>query len=138
MNQIVIDASVAITWCFKDEMTKRSIKLLKDLESMQIIVPSIWYLEISNILLMAEKKGRISFANSIQFFNLLQDLDIEVDSETSDRSFSAIFMLAHAEKLTSYDASYLELAMRLNVELATKDQALINAGKRLGGKILVI
>ena len=87
---------------------------------------------MGNILIVAERKKRISFAKIAEFLTLLEDLDIQIDHETSSRGFREILSLAHSEKLTTYDASYLELAMRMGVPLATKDSKLREAAERLG------
>ncbi len=93
-------------------------------------------LEVGNILIAAEKRKRISYANIKEFLALLENLNIEIDTETGSRGFSDIIFLSHAEKLTTYDAAYLELAMRHGLPLATKDTALIHAAKRVGVKII--
>lgn len=128
----VLDASIAIAWCFADEATPFTTELMEHLESEKAHVPQLWTLEMGNILVSAERKKRISFAKITEFLSLLNDLDIQVDHETSRRGFREIISLAHSEKLTTYDASYLELAMRLGIPLATKDVQLQQAAKRLG------
>lgn len=80
-------------------------------------------------------KKRISFAKITEFLALIENLDIQVDNETSARSFREILSLAHSEKLTTYDAAYLELAMRLGLPLATKDKQLSDAALRLGVRL---
>lgn len=128
----VLDASVALGWCFSDEAWPSSAALLATLETEKAYVPQIWALEMGNILVAAERKKRISFAKISEFLSLLEDLDIQVDHETSSRGFREIISLAHSEKLTTYDASYLELAMRLGLPLATRDAELQRAAERLG------
>ena len=131
----VLDASIAISWCFHDEATEKTNTLLEKLEKSTAIVPSIWHLEVSNVLLMAEKHKRITYAGILEFFSLIEGLLIEVDTFTSEKSFNHIFSVAYEEKLTVYDAAYLELAMRRGLPLATKDKALLNAAKRKHIKI---
>lgn len=128
----IIDASAALAWCFADEKTKESELLLEKLISEAVIVPSIWSLEIGNILIGALKKGRITYAGVMQFLTLLKKLDIRVDEETNTRAFHEILTLAHSQDLTTYDASYLELAMRLGLPLATKDKELKVVAEKLG------
>lgn len=132
----VLDASITLAWCFSDEATPTTVKLLERLEVESAIVPGLWSLEVGNILLAAEKRKRISYAGIKEFLGLLENLHIEIDSETGVRGFRDIFFLAHSEKLTIYDATYLELAMRYGLPLATKDNALIDAAKRVGVKII--
>ena len=128
----VLDASVTLAWCFKDEQTPETTALLDRLETAQAFVPGLWTLEIGNILLSACKKQRISYANATEFLNLLTVLNIEIDDLTATNGFHDIFLLAHAEKLTTYDAAYLELAMRMGLPLATKDNQLARAALRVG------
>jgi predicted nucleic acid-binding protein len=132
----VLDASVTLAWCFADEATKKTTSLLERLEAESAFVPELWPLEVGNILIAAERRQRISYAKIAEFLALLESLDIQVDAETASRSFREILSLAHSEKLTTYDAAYLELAMRLGVPLATKDIQLQKAATRLGVKIL--
>jgi predicted nucleic acid-binding protein len=131
----VLDASIALSWCFSDESTPVTISLLEKLETEKAFVPAIWSLEVGNILIGAERKKRISYAKITEFLTLLEDLDIRVDYETHTRAFQQIFSLAHSEKLTTYDAAYLELAMRLGVPLATKDRQLYEAALGLGVRV---
>lgn len=132
----VLDASIALAWCFSDEATPATHSLLEALESSTAYVPQLWSLEVGNILISAERRKRISYAKINEFLAILEDLNIQVDQETDTRGFRQILSLAHAEGLTTYDAACLELAMRLGVPLATKDQALNKAAKKLGVKIL--
>jgi predicted nucleic acid-binding protein len=132
----VLDASITLSWCFSDEATTTTIALLERLEFESAIVPELWSLEVGNILITDEKRKRISYANIKEFLALLENLNIEIDTETASRGFRDIIFLAHSEKLTTYDAAYLELAMRSGLPLATKDTALIQVAKRVGVKII--
>lgn len=136
MSGFVLDASVALAWCFSDEATPNTNSLLDRLQTEQAFVPSLWYLEVGNILVMAERSKRISFAKITEFVQLLDNLNINVDSETAKCGFNTILSLAYSEKLTTYDASYLELAIRLGKPLATKDHQLRVVAKHLGVKLL--
>lgn len=128
----VLDASIALSWCFLDENTPFAQKLLIQLENEVAIVPTIWSLEVGNILVMAERRKRISYAEMVQFLELLKDLRIEVDIDTPSKAFHEILSLAHSEKLTTYDAAYVELAMRSGFSLVSKDLELCKVAKRLG------
>jgi len=132
----VLDASITLAWCFSDEATSATTALLERLESESAIVPGLWPLEVGNILIAAEKRKRIRYANIKEFLALLENLNIEIDTETGSRGFHDIISLSYSEKLTTYDAAYLELAMRHGLPLATKDTALIHAAKRVGVKII--
>ena len=127
----VLDASIALSWCFSDEASAKSWLLLERLEEETAFVPSLWPLEITNILILAERQKRISYAHVIQSLELMENLSIRIDEETAYQAFHKTCQLAHHEKLTSYDASYLELALRLGIPLATKDRALARVAKKL-------
>jgi predicted nucleic acid-binding protein len=132
----VLDASITLSWCFSDEATPETITLLEQLESETAFVPERWSLEVGNILISAERRKRISYANITEFISLLQNLNIKTDYETSSRGFREIISLSHSEKLTTYDAAYLELAMRLGLPLATKDVQLAKVAKKMGIKLM--
>lgn len=132
----VLDASVALAWCFADEATPETTSLLDRLEQEVAFVPELWTLELGNILISAERRQRITFARVAEFLMLVNNLNIQIDHETANRGLHEIFSVAYAEKITTYDATYLELAMRLGVPLATKDNQLREAAKRLGVVLL--
>lgn len=136
MTAFVLDASITFCWCFDNEGTEATDQLLEQLRADEAAVPSIWYLEVSNTVALAERRGRITPADSAKFIDLLNSLSIAPDAETERRAFGQILDLARSEKLTGYDASYLELAMRLGVPLATKDDALIGAAAHVGVPVL--
>jgi predicted nucleic acid-binding protein len=136
VTDIVIDASVTLAWCFKDELTEVASRLLEQLQTGAAAVPILWHLEVANVLAMSERRRRITAAESAQLITLLGTLDIVVDEETPSRAFSRILDLAREERLTAYDAAYLELAMRLGVPLASKDSDLCDAAERVGVTVL--
>jgi len=126
----VIDNSVVMTWCFKDEENPYADDILDSLEKATAYVPSIWPLEVGNVLLIAERKKRLSEADSIRFIALLTELPIIIEQESPERMIKEIFALARKHELSSYDASYLDLAMRKGLPIATLDNNLIDAAKR--------
>jgi len=132
----VLDASIAVSWAFPDEEWGSSMKLLDKLETEFAYVPSLWSLEVGNAVLMAERKKRITYADVREFFSILQNLNIKVDEQTDLCAFHEIFTLAKTQGLTTYDAAYLELAMRMGLSLATRDQLLANAAKKLGVEVI--
>lgn len=132
----VLDASITLTWCFKDEETPLTVTLLERLQTETAFVPALWTLEIGNILLSACKRQRISYARATEFLNLLDDLAIQIDENTATHGLRDTFLLAYSEQLTTYDAAYLELAMRLGLPLATKDIQLSKAALRVGVRVL--
>jgi len=136
VTDLVLDASVALSWCFKNEATTVGDEVLERLALETASVPTIWHLEIANVLALSERRGRITPAGLSEFIALLETLVIVVDEGTSSHAFGRILDLARAERLTGYDAAYLELAMRLGVPLASKDADLCDAAERLGVSVL--
>ena len=136
MTEIVIDASIALAWCFRDEQTASVQNLLEELQQGSATVPTLWPLEVANGLALAERRKRITAAESAQLVALFATLDIIIDAETTSRAFTRILDLAREERLTAYDASYLELAMRLGIPLASKDRHLCDAAERVGVNVL--
>jgi len=136
VKSFVLDASVAIAWCFDDESTPAAWALLDRLRTAPAHVPALWALEVGNILLSAERRRRIAKARTIEFLGILGELDIRVDPDLPGRAFRDVLPLARERHLTTYDATYLELAMRLGLPLATKDKALARAATALRIKTL--
>ena len=136
MTLLVLDASLALCWCFEDEASEAAERLLDELYADAAAVPALWFFEIANALALAERRRRITAADSAGFIALVETLDLEVEPETGARAFRQVLNLARSERLTSYDAAYLELAMRLGVPLATKDGPLSKAARRLGVTVL--
>lgn len=132
----VMDASIILSWCFQDEASEATWSLLDSLALDSAMVPVLWHMEVGNILLQAQKKGRLTEARVTEFCELLESLPIEIDAETSHRTFRQILPLARSQQLTVYDATYLELAMRLGVPLASKDEVLRQAAQHLGVPVL--
>ena len=132
----VLDVSVSLAWCFHDEGTAQTWAVLDRLRQESAVVPSLWHLETANVLTLAERRGRLSEVATAAFVNLVQRLPIAVDPETSERALREILILARGEELTSYDAAYLELALRRGLPLATKDRILERAACRMGVVLL--
>jgi len=124
MADFVVDNSVVMAWCFLDEESIYADTVLRSLETNIAIVPAVWPLEISNVLVVAERRQRLSKSDSINFLTLINDLPITVIQESPDRMTREILALAREHQLSTYDASYLDLAMRKGLPLATQDKAL--------------
>ena len=136
-EHFVIDTSVVMTWCFKDETSKYADAILDSLEVSIAVVPSIWPLEVGNVLLVAERKKRLGEADSTRFIALLAELPIMIEQEPPERMMKEILALAREHKLSTYDASYLDLAMRKGLPIATLNNGLIAAAKRSQVPIIV-
>ena len=132
----VVDCSVAMTWLFRDEATDKTDKLLARLATETALVPSWWFVEVTNVLALAERRGRDHLAQSGAFIADLATLDIEQDDEAPGRSFTHLLPICRKHKLTSYDAMYLDLAVRRDLPLATLDLDLRKAAKSAGVTLL--
>lgn len=99
-------------------------------------MPGWWFIEITNVLAMAERKRRITPAQSDAFIADLDKLGIERDEAAPNRAFTHLLALCRMHKLTSYDAMYLDLAVRRNLPLATLDDDLRKSAKKLGLSVL--
>jgi predicted nucleic acid-binding protein len=136
VTDFVLDASIALAWCFEDEVTASTRDVLARLATESAAVPAIWPLEMANALIVAERRRRITRADSAEFIGTLESLVISIDAEAPSLGFTRILDLAREERLTAYDAAYLELAMRLGVPLASKDGPLCDAAERIGVTVL--
>jgi predicted nucleic acid-binding protein len=132
----VVDCSVAMTWLFGDEATSKTADLLNRLAVETALVPAWWFVEIANVIALAERRGRISQAQSAAFIADLGVLDIERDEHGPARAFDYLLPLCRKHRLTSYDAIYLDLAVRRKVPLATLDDDLRSAAKKMGVPVL--
>jgi predicted nucleic acid-binding protein len=133
LNHFVLDASIALCWCFEDQATSYTEAILDLLsEGKRAIVPSVWPLEMSNALLSGERRKLISTAQVTGIIEELKTLPIEVDRLGIGREFSEILGVARNFRLTTYDAAYLELAMREALPLATQDKDLSKAARAAG------
>ncbi len=127
----VVDNSIVITWCFQDEANDYADAVLNSLTDAAAIVPSVWPLEVLNVLLVAERRQRLQQTDSARFLALLSQLPILVDQSRLEGRMGELLALGRANQLSSYDASYLELAMRLGVPIATLDQRLMAAASNV-------
>ena len=132
----VLDCSVTMAWCFGDEATAAAFAVLDRLGSETAVVPPHWFLEVANVLTMAEKRKRMTAPATTEFLKLLSALDIEIDNVTADRTFPHVLPLCRKYSLTSYDAAYLELAIRRQLPLASLDTELRLGAKQAGIKVL--
>ncbi|WP_392478891.1 type II toxin-antitoxin system VapC family toxin [Nostoc sp. C110] len=136
--QFVLDCSVAISWCLVDENDDYASAILAMMPDSEAFVPGIWSLEIANTLVVAERRNRMTKKQSEQAIALLQSLLIQVDLFTDAKALDATLKLARQEGLASYDAAYLELALRLQLPLATLDTRLAEAATRCGVGLVVV
>ncbi len=135
--RFVLDNSVVMRWLFGDgnerdlAYASRVLDALADPEA-QALVPSVWPLEVANVIARAEARGLINEARSLQFLRLLEDLAIATDADTPQQALKETLQLARRFALSAYDAAYLELALRRGLPLATLDAALQKAATKAG------
>ena len=126
MSLIVLDASLTCSWLLHDEQDARVDAVLLEVGNNGAFVPNIWWVEIRNTLIVSERRGRVTPTQTESSLSSLADLDIHIDNQPDDTS---LLMLARRHGLTVYDALYLELAVRLDIPLASLDRALIRAAE---------
>jgi predicted nucleic acid-binding protein len=129
---LVVDNSVVMAWLFEDEISAYADHILDQLPDLNLLVPAIWSLEANNVLLLAEKRGKLSNEDIYHFVNLLMQLPIEVVVEDYRRSMQRILALGKSNEICAYDAAYLDLAIQNVCPLATLDNKLIEAAKKCG------
>ncbi len=134
-ERFVIDASVVMAWCFEDEASPYADAVLDRFAQAEALAPIIWPLEVGNALVVAERRGRITPAETVRFLNLLRQLPIGVEGETATRILGEVLSLARQQRLSTYDAIYLDLAMRTGLPLATQDDGLRRAATQCGVKV---
>lgn len=130
MTRFALDCSLTMAWCFEDEATPYSESVLEALAEGKAVVPPIWSLEVANVLMVGERKKRLVPAQSLRFVELLQSLPITLDADI--RPLGELLGLAREQGLSSYDASYLDLAVRTGLPLASLDGDLLEAADRYG------
>lgn len=133
----VLDNSVTMRWFFGDGKQQELAYAGKVLEAMKqdsALVPVTWGLEVANVIAKAEAKTLVTEARSCAFLEMLDGVDIVVDAATFTHALSDTLQLARRYKLSAYDASYLELALRKGMPLATLDEDLHKAVKKVGVK----
>ena len=130
----VIDASLTASWHFEDERSIAAEAILDSLERDTAYAPLIWWFEIRNVLALGERRKRASQEDTADFLAFLSQLPIGLDSLPDDESVMA---LARKYGLTFYDASYLELAQREGVPLATLDKELVTAALAEGVSLVL-
>jgi predicted nucleic acid-binding protein len=125
---IVVDASVTLSWCFPDEQTPLSLKVLDRLNGgEEALVPAFWSVEVLNSLFVGERRGRIRPEETRDFLDQLAGLGPTIDYAPLVEVFGTLQMLCRQYGLTPYDALYVELAQRTRWPLATLDQSQLDS-----------
>jgi len=123
---------MTLSWCFADEATPYSRAVLAALRTTYAVVPTLWPFEIANSLAIAERRSRINQDQIAEFLETLRRLPIQVERREAVWLCQAIIRLAREQRVTAYDAAYLDLAKREQLTLATLDHDLQVAGLALG------
>jgi len=132
-KRFVLDASVAVAWCFDDETTPFTEGILDLLSAgAEAVTPAIWPLEVANALLVAERRKRISVAQVTALLRRIAQLPISVEGADLDRAFDQVLSVARQQQLSEYDAAYVELALRATIPLATLDGQIRQAARGVG------
>lgn len=121
---LVLDGSVSLAWCFEDERTPEVLAVFERVVEEGAFVPAIWRYEVANALLMGQRRKRIDAGRRTALLQTLSELDVEEDRAPEGDPWRATVQLADLHRLTVYDASYLELAQRRRLPLATLDAPL--------------
>ena len=133
----IVDASVGFAWVYPGQTTPDTDHLLNEVAAgATVVVPALWYLEMSNVLLIAQRRHRLTVLQRKAALGKLTAMQFIVDEEGTRHAFGKTSELAEKYGLTIYDATYLELALRRSLPLASRDQALKNAAKQCGLKTL--
>jgi len=138
LKGIVIDASVALAWCFPDEANEYADTVLLAVESQSIIVPAIWAVEITNALVVGERRKRIRQPEVRRFVELMNGLSVVEDRQPFSDTVSNVLPLSREYDLSAYDAAYLDVANRHGMPLATLDAALRKACTMAGINVFKI
>ena len=128
---VVIDASFTLSWCFDDETTPATEVILDRVSENGAVVPGLWRLEVANAFQSALRRNRISSEYRDESLTELMDLPITIDADTDTYAWTTTLRLAERFGLTIYDATYLELAQRRSLPLATLDKDLRQAAAAL-------
>jgi predicted nucleic acid-binding protein len=133
----VLDASLTLAWVFDEEETERTREVLARALEEAIVVPGVWPLEAVNAVLSGRRSGRFTDDEVALFVEALGGLEVEIDDRAPHVAFDELLSIASVRDITSYDAAYLELALRLEAPLATLDAGLARAARAAGVDLLL-
>jgi predicted nucleic acid-binding protein len=138
MSEFVLDCSATLPWIFASDATAKTEGLLDDMvKGRRAWVPALWHLELANVLLGAQQRGKCDKAGAEKFMATLKTFEIEVDDETISVAWTRTLALGETFGLTAYDAAYLELSLRKGLPLASLDAPLRDACAKAGGNLLL-
>jgi predicted nucleic acid-binding protein len=132
----VLDASITLGWCFEDEGGGEALAALARARTEAVHVPAVWPLEVGNALVVAGRRKRLNEAEAARFLELVGALSIQVEPPPLVSQLPSLLALARAHRISVYDASYLDLALRMGAPLATLDAALAAAARASGVELV--
>jgi predicted nucleic acid-binding protein len=132
LDRFVLDGSVTLAWLFHDDKNPYADAIVGKLPHLVMLAPRLWHLEVANVLLVGERRGRRTQADTTAWLSFLSGLPIVVDVATEARAWSDTIALARQHGLSAYDAAYLELSLREGIPLATVDVKLEAAATAVG------
>jgi predicted nucleic acid-binding protein len=137
LKTLVVDGSVMLGVVLEDEHSSATAATIEELRKPRFLpIPAHWWIEVTNGLLMAERRKRVSRAGFSEAINFIRGFRMTVDPETDTNVAGETLNLARQYNLTIYDAAYLELAIRHGSVLATVDKALTKAAGAVGVELL--
>jgi len=136
VSAFVLDCSVAISWFEKNSIDEDEMRLEVQMRSRGAVVPALWHLEFGNVLAKSERRGQITAEQLVSIVKFVEELPITTETDY-DHALGDVLNLARTESLTTYDAAYLDLAMRLEIPLATLDVKLAKAAAKNGVVVLL-
>lgn len=129
----VLDCSLALAWALPDESSSKATSFLESLKpDDRLWVPALWWYELSNGLIVAQRRHRLTEAERLQLTQLYDTLPIQTDAHLNSDTAWRLQTIAKEEGLAAYDAAYLELAQRRGAGLATLDRTLVLAARKVG------
>lgn len=129
----VLDSSFALSWGLPDETSAHAQQFLKHLSQEDTLwIPTLWWYEISNALVVAQRRRRLTEADRFRLLELFGELPLQTDGHLTSETVGRLQALAHEHGLSAYDAAYLELAIRKSASLATLDRKLSTAARHVG------
>ena len=129
MKAPVLDSSVTLAWVLRDEQSARADATLEQVAKIGGTAPALWWVEVRNVLVIAERRGRLTPEDTAVAVRAIDALGIHLDHAPGNAS---LFRLARTHGLSASDALYLELAVRQQRPLATLDCKLRAAAQAEG------
>jgi predicted nucleic acid-binding protein len=132
LSRFVLDASVAVAWCFEDETNPTADRALAALDKDAAVVPPVWAAEVGNALLRGERRSRITADQIRQSLEVISKLEIVTEPDYVTGRVGELLDIARRHRLSVYDSIYLDLAIRERLPLATVDVELARAAQAAG------